>query len=322
MRVLLTGATGFIGSAVASSLTEDGYRLRCLVRKKSGKFDDLVEQVVCDLDNLNGVSSEAFSNIDCVIHLAARTNEIKKNSLVDLNEYRRSNCDSTLNLANIASKHGVKRFIFLSSIKVNGEQTLPGVSFKADDNVATKESYGVSKYEAEKGLLQLALSSQMEIVIIRPPLVYGPNVKGNFASIISWIKKGVPLPFGAIENKRSFIALDNLVDFILLCVDRKGSPKAANQVFLLSDGEDVSTSILLRRIAKAYGLSPRLFPMPVSLMRFFATLLARKHLSDRLFGNLQVDSSKARDLLGWEPVYTMEEQLRRMAEIDQSEIKL
>ena len=158
----------------------------------------------------------------------------------------------------------------------------------------------------------------MEVVVIRPPLVYGPNVKGNLASIISWIKKGVPLPLGAIENKRSLIALDNLVDFILLCVDINGSPRAANQVFLISDGEDVSTPILLRRIAKAYGVTSRLFPMPISLMRQVATLLARKNLSDRLFGNLQVDSTKARDLLGWQPVCTMDDQLKKMAEFDQS----
>ena len=322
MQVLLTGATGFIGSAAATSLIEGGHHLRLLVRKKSQRFDDSVEQVICDFSNLNNISAEAFSNIDCVIHLAARTHVMSKNSLTDLIEYRRTNRDLTLNLAELASRHGVKRVIFLSSIKVNGEQTSPGFQFKPDDDFSTDDPYGKSKYEAEKGLLELALRSDMEVVIIRPPLVYGPNVKGNLASMISWVKKGVPLPFGAVENKRSLIALDNLVDFILICADRKRSPRAANQVFVLSDGKDVSTTILLRRISEAYGVRPRLFPVPVSLMRLVATLLARSHLSDRLFGNLQVDSSKARDLIGWQPLCTMEEQLQKMAEFDQSKFRL
>ena len=317
MRILLTGSSGFIGHVVARSLISGGHQLRLLVREKSQNLDDLAEQIICDFENLNNLSSQAFSNIDCVIHLAAQAHVMNKNSLDHLIEYQRSNRDLTLNLANLSSKHGVKRFIFLSSIKVNGEQTLPGFPFKPDDSVFTSDPYGISKCEAEKGLLELTLGTEMEVVIIRPPLVYGPNVKGNLASIISWIKKGIPLPFGAIENKRSLIALDNLVDFILLCVDINGSPRAANQVFLISDGEDVSTSILLRRIAKAYGVKPRLFPMPISLMRQVATLIARKDLSDRLFGNLQVDSSKARDLLGWQPVCTMDEQLQKMAEFDQ-----
>ena len=321
MRVLLTGATGFIGAAVAPSLIEKGYKVRALVREKFHKVDNSVEQVICDLGNLNDLSPNVFTDIDCVIHLAGRAHVMNESASDALSVYRRSNCEFTLNLAHLCSKLGVKRFVFLSSIKVNGEMTSVGSSFKPESGFAAIDPYGISKYEAEKGLLELASRSGMEVVIIRPPLVYGPNVKGNLASMISWVRKGVPLPFGLIENKRSLIALDNLVDFILLCADRKSSSSAANQVFVLSDEEDVSTSILLRRIAKAYGVKSRLVPVPVSLMRLAAMLLGRTDLADRLFGNLQVDSSKSRDLVGWQPKCTMEEQLQKMAEFDLSEGK-
>ena len=321
MRVLLTGGTGFIGAAVAPSLIQRGYKVRALVRGKFHKLGNSVEQVICDLGNLNDVSPNVFTDIDCVIHLAGRAHVMNESASDALSVYRRSNCEFTLNLAHLCSKLGVKRFVFLSSIKVNGEMTSVGSSFKPESGFAASDPYGISKYEAEKGLLELASRSGMEVVIIRPPLVYGPNVKGNLASMISWVRKGVPLPFGLIDNKRSLIALDNLVDFILLCADRKSSSSAANQVFVLSDEEDVSTSILLRRIAKAYCVKSRLVPVPVSLMRLAAMLLGRTDLADRLFGNLQVDSSKSRDLVGWQPKCTMEEQLQKMAEFDLSEGK-
>ena len=198
---------------------------------------------------------------------------MSESSLEPLIEYRLSNRDGTLNLAKLASKYGVARFIYISSIKVNGEQTLPNSLFKSDDDFSTNDPYGISKYEAEQALLNLANESGMEVVIIRPPLVYGPKVKANFASLVNWVKKGIPLPFGSVENKRSFIALDNLVDFILLCADRARSPNATNQVFLISDNEDISTATLIERIARAYGTKSRLLPVPVSLLRLFAKLL-------------------------------------------------
>jgi nucleoside-diphosphate-sugar epimerase len=219
------------------------------------------------------------------------------------------NRDAKLNLARQAADAGVERFIFISSIKVNGEDTSAGLPFKPDDKNIPADPYGLSKYEAEQGLLALGEETDMEVVIIRPPLIYGPNVKANFASMMAWVNKGVPLPFGAIHNQRSLVALDNLVSFIMLCMSH---PKAANEVFLIADGEDVSTSDLLRKVAKAFGKQSRLIPVPVELMTFFATLIGKGAMANRLFGSLQVDSSKARELLGWKPVITMDEQLAKM----------
>ena len=176
--------------------------------------------------------------------------------------------------------------------------------------------YAISKYEAELGLLALAKKTSMEVVIIRPPLVYGPNAPGNFGSLVNWLRRGVPLPLGAINNKRSFVALDNLVSFIAFCVDRSQSPKAANQVFSISDGEDVSTTQLLRKVADALGKEPYLLPVPVGLMIFAARLIGKGDVANRLFDSLQVDSSKARDLLGWQPVITMDEQLNKTVAAD------
>jgi len=316
MNILLTGATGFIGSAIADSLECDRYEITVLLRKRSKNLSDAVTQVVCDLEDLTDLPEGMFSKIDCVIYSAARAHVMLEKSRDPLDEYRKINRDTTLNLAKLASENGVKRFVYLSSIKVNGEKTFPGLPFKPDDCFSTNDPYGVSKHEAEEGLLKLAKHTKMEVVIIRPPLVYGPKVKANFANMIKWIKKEIPLPFGSINNKRSLIALDNLVNFILLCSDRSRSPKAANQIFLLSDGEDVSTTTLLRKVAKAYGVRLRLLSMPASFMRLLAKFFGKSDLADRLFGDLQVDSSKARDLLGWKPVVTMDEQLRKMAEND------
>ncbi len=316
MHFLLTGATGFIGSTVAESILNQGHKLTVLVRNTSNTLSCKVEQKLYNLENLEGLCLKMSSNVDCLIHIAARAYVTDENSLNPLNEYLRINRDATLNLAKIATKHGIKRFVYLSSIKVNGEQTLSDTVFKPDDIFSSSDPYGISKYEAEQALLKLALETEMELVIIRPPLVYGPKVKGNFAALTSLVKRGIPLPFGMINNKRSFIALDNLVHFILLCSDRTRSPKAANRVFLISDGEDVSTSTLLRKIYKAYCIKSRLLPMPISLMLFLAKVLGKSHLFDRLSGNLQVDTSLAYDLLGWKPIITMDEQLKKMAEFE------
>ncbi len=322
MHVLLTGATGFVGSAITDSLVSGQNEITAILRKQSNNLSEVVTQFICDLEDLTDLAEETFSTVDCVIHSAARVHLMVKNSHDSLYEYRKINRDATLDLAKLASENGVKRFVYLSSIKVNGELTHLGKLFKPDDNFYSNDAYGTSKYEAELGLLKLAKDSGMEVVIIRPPLVYGPNVRANFANMIGWVKKGIPLPFGMIENKRSLIALDNLVNFVLLCSDRKRSPNAANQVFLISDGEDVSTTTLLKRVARAYGVKSHLFPVPVLVMRLFAKLLGRNEIADRLFGDLQVDSSKARELLGWKPVVTMDEQLRKMANAQSKEKNL
>jgi len=318
MNVLLTGATGFIGSAIANTLVCGRHEITVILRRPSKNLDDTVTQVVCDLEDLTDLPECIFSKIDCVIHSSARAHVMAEKLRDPLDEYRKINRDATLNLAKLASENGVKRFVYLSSIKVNGELTQFGNLFKPDDKFSSVDAYGISKYEAELGLLKLAKNSGMEVVIIRPPLIYGPKVKGNFATMINWIIKGIPLPFGFINNKRSLIALDNLVDFIMLCADRARSPTAANQVFLVSDCQDVSTTTLLSKVGRAYGVRARLLPVPVSFMRFAAKLLGKGNMADRLFGDLQVDSSKARELLGWKPVVTLDEQLRKMAVFDKN----
>jgi len=228
-----------------------------------------------------------------------------------LAEYRKVNVEGTLNLARQAVAAGVRRFVFLSSIKVNGEATAPGNPFHADDVPSPEDAYGVSKLEAEQGLILLAAETDMEMVIIRPPLVYGPGVKGNFASMIKLIDKGVPLPLGAIYNKRSLVGIGNLVDLIIRCINY---PAAANQVFLAGDGEDLSTTELLRAVGKAMGKSARLIPVPAGLLQFGATILGKRAMAQRLLGSLQVDISKTCELLDWKPPYRVEEGLRRCFE--------
>ena len=249
-----------------------------------------------------------------VIHAAARVHMMQDRSANPLAEFRKLNRDATLALAGLAADAGVKRFVFLSSIGVNGNNNMK--PFGEKDTPNPQEPYAISKYEAEQGLEALAKKTSMEVVIIRPPLVYGPNAPSNFGSLVNWLRRGVPLPLGGIHNKRSFVALDNLVSFIALCADRSQSPKAANQVFLISDGEDVSTTQLLRKVAEALGKKPRLLPVPVGLMSFAAKLIGKGDVANRLFGSLRVDSSKARDLLGWKPVITMEEQLNKTVAAD------
>lgn len=325
MKVFITGVTGFVGHALASSLLANGASVSSLVRQKSDDLSVEVEQVVGDLlqlseANVSGVlplSAElnvALSGVDVIVHCAARVHMMNDNVADPLSEFRKVNTLATLNLARRAAEAGVRRFIFLSSIKVNGEITIKGESFHSTDKFVPDDPYGLSKYEAEQGLLALAKETGMEVVIIRPPLVYGPGVRANFASMMKWLYKGVPLPFGSVHNKRSLVALENLVDFIALCIDRKKSPKAADQVFLISDGQDVSTTELLRKVAKAFDKKALLLPVPVILMEFAAKLLGKGDMATRLFGSLQVDSSKARDLLGWEPVISMDEQLKKTAD--------
>jgi nucleoside-diphosphate-sugar epimerase len=317
--ILATGATGFIGSILLKRLLTEKCAISALVRNSTTELPKNVTSVVGELSTLSDIDLIFLQDINIIIHIAARAHIMMDDEVNDpLAEYRKINTDATLALANMAVKAGVKRFVFISSIKVNGEATSNDEYFTSDILTAPIDPYGLSKYEAELGLLHIAETTDMEVVIIRPPLVYGPAVKGNFASMINWVKKSVPLPLGAINNKRSLVALDNLVDFIALCADREKSPKAANEVFLISDGEDISTSELLRKVAKAYGVKSRLLPVPVGLMKFAAKILGKGAVADRLFGNLQVDSSKAKDLLGWQPVVTMDEQLAKMAKEDNS----
>jgi len=304
-QALVTGSSGFVGRHLCAWLLQQGWLVRGLSRR--GLAPEGVEAVVCDL--LQGsVEERCLQGVDVLVHCAARVHVMDDHAADPLAAFRKVNVEGTLNLARQAAQAGVKRFVFLSSIKVNGEAT-DGVPFTERDPVVTTDPYGRSKYEAEQGLLKIAAETTMEVVIIRPPLIYGPGVKANFQKMMQWIAKGVPLPLGAVRNRRSLVALDNLVDFIGLCMQH---PKAANEVFLISDGEDVSTAELLRRVAKAMGKPARLIPVPVGVMRFSLTLAGKQAVADRLFGSLQVDMSKARTLLGWQPVVSMDAQLAKM----------
>ncbi len=305
MRVCVTGASGFVGNSLCAQLLAEGHDVQKLSRSATGYVS--VTDAVSN-------SCNPTAGCEAVVHLAARVHVMKDNSSDPLLEFRRSNVDGTQQLARQAAEAGVRRLVFISSVKVNGEATLPGQPFTPNDTPAPQDAYGVSKFEAEQALWQVARDTGMEVVIIRPPLVYGPGVKGNFARMVQWVRQGVPLPLGAVHNRRSLVALDNLVDFIALCASPERSPQAANQTFLVSDGDDVSTTELLRRVAQAYAVPTRLLPVPVGLMRGAARLLGKAAVADRLFGSLQVNATKAHTLLGWTPPVTMQAQLRQMAQ--------
>ena len=311
-RIVVTGATGFVGGAVLerlSALTD--FELIAAVRKPvSALFGRAKSVHVAGLE-ADTDWREALQATNVVIHCAARVHVMDDQSSDPLAEFRKVNVVGTLNLARQAAAAGVKRFIFVSSIKVNGEGTAPGHSYRADDVPAPMDPYGISKLEAEQGLRVIAAETGMEVVIIRPVLVYGPGVKANFLSMMRWLNKGVPLPFGAIYNKRSLVALDNLVDLIVTCIDH---PAAANQVFLVSDGEDLSTTELLSKMAAALGKPARLLPLPSRLLEVGAAMLGKQALAQRLCGSLQVDISKTRELLGWSPPVSVDQALRKTAE--------
>jgi len=309
--ILITGGTGFVGKALVDYLLNEQIKICLAVRKRVKSLPDIASQV--ELSNMSPTFnwSRALHSVSTIIHLAARVHIMNDNDDNPLAEFRKVNTEVTLNLARQAADAGVKRFVFISSVKVNGEATMLGSHFRPEDRFIPDDPYGLSKYEAEQGLLAIAKETGMEVVIIRPPLVYGPQVRANFASMMRWVNKGTPLPFGAIKNKRSLVAIDNLVSFINHCIEH---PKAANEVFLISDGEDVSTTELLKKVSRSFGRKSRLIPVPVWLMTAAAKMIGKGDVANRLFGSLQVDSSKARDLLGWKPVITMDEQLKKTAD--------
>lgn len=304
MRVLVTGANGFVGRSVVHQLSEAGYEVVPVIREPYGLKN---EKLVGNIDSKTDWK-EILSGTDVIVHLAARVHVMNEKSNSPLESFREVNTEGTLNLAKQAVEVGVKRIIFLSSIKVNGEYTKAGKAFSADDISAPTDPYGQSKWEAERGLLELSKSSGIEVVIIRPPLVYGPSVKANFLSLLRLVERGFPLPLGAIHNNRSLVALDNLVDLIKLCLEH---PKAKDQVFLVSDGEDLSTTELVKRIARALNRSARLISIPTFLLRLGASVFGKKEVARRLLDNLQVDIKKTRDLLGWSPKVSLDEGLRK-----------
>lgn len=311
MKVLVTGANGFIGSALTIALTRAGHDVSAAIRQ----------------DNDSGIANTVFTrNIDAqtnwleplaevthVVHTAARVHMMQDTAEDPLTAFREVNTLGTLNLAQQAAKAGVKRFIFISTIGVSGSVT---ESHPFIEQAAPKphNDYAKSKWEAEQGLEKIATETAMEVVIIRPPLVYGPKVKGNFANMSKWVERGLPLPLKSVENRRSLLALDNLVSFILLSLEH---PDAANQLYLLADGEDVSTAELITRLADAMGKPSRLWSLPPDTLQFIGNLFGKQAVIERLQGSLQIDATKAHHL-GWKPCVTMQQQLNMMFDKEQS----
>lgn len=309
MKVLVTGGSGFVGGALCASLDGSSHSIRLALRlanAKSGTYDQVVVGQIDAVANW----SAALKDVEVVIHLAARVHVMDEQSADPLSEFRRVNVDGSLNLARQAASIGVKRLIYLSSVKVNGELTMPGKPFIESDVANPQDAYGLSKFEAEQGLLLIAQETGMEVVIIRPPLVYGPDVKANFASMIRAVKWGVPLPFGAIRNSRSFVYVGNLVSLITICIEH---PAAVNQVFLVSDGCDLSTTQLLQELATAMGVKSSLWHVPQKLIEGLAALVGKRDVAQRLCGNLQVDISKAYKLLEWTPPIPVADGLKASA---------
>ncbi|WP_047453637.1 NAD-dependent epimerase/dehydratase family protein [Rhizobium rhizogenes] len=299
--ILVTGATGFVGQALCAELSRRQMVYRPVSRAPKPGF--------IAMGTFDGATdwARALAGVETVVHLAARVHVMNDTSSDPLAAFRAANVDTTVNLARQAARAGVKRFIFLSSIKVNGEATVPGQPFRASDTSHPEDPYGQSKREAEEALLAIGAETGMEIVIIRPPLVYGPGVKANFASLMKWAGWPFPWPFGLVTNRRSLVFVGNLVDFILLSAHHSA---VGNRVFLISDGEDLSIGELIGKLSSAMGRRALLLPLPPRLLEGLAALLGRRAAAERLLGSLQVDIGETVAITGWSPPYSVDEGLR------------
>lgn len=307
INILLTGSTGFVGRALINKFnTTSDLNLSVALRASNKCSGERGQYVVGELSTMADWSL-ALVGKQVIVHAAARVHVMNDVVADPLSEFRRVNVEGTLRLARQAAEAGVRRFIFISSIKVNGESTELGCPFTPADVPAPLDPYGVSKMEAEEGLRELSVRTGMEVVIIRPPLVYGRGVRANFATMMQWLKQGVPLPLGGItHNRRSLVFVENLVDLIHICIKH---PKAANQTFLISDDEDVSTTTLLKKMAKAFGCPARLINIPPTFIKLSAKFIGKPEMADRLCDSLQVDISKTKELLGWKPKFSLDEGL-------------
>ncbi len=305
MKVLITGATGFVGKSLTDRLCADGYQVVAAVRDLSAALPINVQ--ITRIGNIAPDTdwSESLMEIEVVVHLAGRVHVMNDTSVNPLDEFRIVNVAGTVRLAREAAKAGVRRFIFLSSIKVNGEET--NSPYTEDKPSHPSDSYGISKMEAELALQGIQAETGMEVVIIRPPLVYGPGVKANFYNLMKIVNSGMYLPLASVANNRSLIYIENLVDAVVTCICH---PKAAGQTYLVSEGEDVSTPELVRRLAFALGKPVHIFSFPTGLLRLAGKLLGKSAPVDRLVGSLVIDRSKIRRELGWKPPYTMEQGLK------------
>jgi nucleoside-diphosphate-sugar epimerase len=310
MRCLVTGSSGFVGRAVCPQLVQRGFDV-VTFSWSGGLASDVRKEPAALATETDAPGTASFAGCSAVIHLGARVHVMNDQANNPLAEFRRVNTFDTLALARRSATAGVKRFVFVSSVKVNGEGTQPGSAFHWSDTPSPLDPYGISKREAEDGLRDISATTGMEVVIVRPPLVYGPGVKANFAAMMRAVQRGLPLPLASVtHNRRSLVALDNLVDLLITCIDH---PAAANQTFLVSDGEDLSTTDLLRRLGTAMGRPARLFPVPPAVLQAGATLLGKRDTAQRLLGNLQVDITHTRETLGWTPPISVDEGLRRAA---------
>ncbi len=299
---MLTGATGFVGKAVNENLKE--YSVNLTSRNAPIEFsDNFYIKTMSSSEDF----TDCLEDVDVIIHTAARVHQMNDQSSDPMSDYIETNCSGTLNLARQAVESGVKRFIFLSTIKVNGEKTTKGSPFRFDDPRICSDPYSLSKSKAEEGLISISRESKLEFTIIRPPLIYGPGVQANFKSLMMLAKKNLPLPFGNLENKRSFVSIKNLVDLILTCINH---PKAANQVFLVSDDYDISTSELVIKLTEAFGKKPRLVKVNLKLLKAIAKVINKRSVIDRLCDDLQIDIEHTKKTLDWKPIISINEGIK------------
>lgn len=313
-RILITGATGFIGSALSRGLLEAGHPIRGVVRPSAGAPHRAAPEsanfdwVVLHDRSTERETNEALQGVQIVVHLAARVHIMVDDASNPLQEFRRVNVDWTERLARAAASQGVHRFVYVSSIKVNGEQTV--VPFTEQDPPKPRDPYGVSKWEAEQALARVSTQTGMETVVVRSPLVYGPGVRGNFLQLLNILRQGIPLPLAGIRNQRSLVYIGNLVDALTRCVH---DPRAAGRTYLVRDGEDLSTPELVRRLAVAMRSRVCLWSCPTSFLYWMGQVTGKREIIDRLVGSLQVNSSKIQTELDWDPPFTVDAGLSETA---------